>query len=437
MTKEEYMNKLKRIFKFSSTSRTLFENQINNYYNAQNGYKLTKHNYEVGDMVKLKKHHFMRGEGALSDLNDDKLKFISESGFISPDFLGDFNLKKKTPLTVPVWNIQKDILLKDYINLYSGATFLYTIKSENYKKYTCLVPYKKLEEKIEKLRNKDYWMWRCEETKEIRFLPSLARDNIQLGFIMNLDNEYGRSIAQNDIFNLSFDKVVLKHFISKTFIKDFIYANRDDFTTNRESAIIFGIPSCFIEGLLVGRNYEKNNKMLEKILKRASWSDIIVSIIFIVFGVMLVTNPGTIISMLSVILGGISVAIGAFKVIEYFSKGKEDSYLLGIGVAAILLGIVLMFCTGTILSIFRIVIGVWIIYTGIMNLNTAIQWKDLQSRLWLLTVIFSILVVIGGIYILANSGAILETIGVLIIIYGVMDIIERLIFMKKIDNYLK
>lgn len=57
MTKEEYMNKLKKIFKFSSTSRILFENQINNYYDAQNGYKLTKHNYEVGNMVKLKKHH--------------------------------------------------------------------------------------------------------------------------------------------------------------------------------------------------------------------------------------------------------------------------------------------------------------------------------------------------------------------------------------------
>ena len=72
-------------------------------------------------------------------------------------------------------------------------------------------------------------------------------------------------------------------------------------------------------------NSKEGNKMLEKILKRASWSDIIVSIIFIVFGVMLVTNPGTIISMLSVILGGIFVAIGAFKVIEYFSKGKEDA----------------------------------------------------------------------------------------------------------------
>lgn len=64
-----------------------------------------------------------------------------------------------------------------------------------------------------------------------------------------------------------------------------------------------------------------------------------------------------------------------------------------------------------------------------------------MERLTIKTLAFncniSILVVIGGIYILANSGAILETIGVLIIIYGVMDIIERLIFMKKIDNYLK
>lgn len=266
MNREEYINKLRNIFKWNTNSRIFFKNQINNYYNAKNNYKPNQHNYKVGDMVKLKKHQFMRGEGALNELNEDKLKFISENGFISPDFLDDFNLKKKTPLTVPVWNIQKDMLLKDYINLYSGTTFLYTVRSENYTKYTSLVPYKQLENKIEELRSKEYWMWKCEETKEIRFLPSLARDNIQLGFIMNLDNEYGKVIAKNDIFDLSFDKNVLKHFISKNFIKDFIYGTRDDFTTNREGAIIFGIPSCFIEGLLVGRKYEKDDKQL-KLLK--------------------------------------------------------------------------------------------------------------------------------------------------------------------------
>ena len=69
--------------------------------------------------------------------------------------------------------------------------------------------------------------------------------------------------------NLFFLKIILPRDILQVtvafqeyFIKDFIYAKRDDFTTNRESAIIFGIPSCFIEGLLVGRKYEQNEKKL-------------------------------------------------------------------------------------------------------------------------------------------------------------------------------
>jgi len=41
--------------------------------------------------------------------------------------------------------------------------------------------------------------------------------------------------------------------------------NMNDFFTDRESAILFGIPSCFIEGILVGRNYEKNEEMLKEI----------------------------------------------------------------------------------------------------------------------------------------------------------------------------
>lgn len=177
--------------------------------------------------------------------------------------------------------------------------------------------------------------------------------------------------------------------------------------------------------------------MLEKILKRASWSDMIISFVFIVFGLLLVINPGAITTMLSVILGGIFVALGAFKIIEYMSNGKQDSSLLALGALAILAGVVIMFATGIILSIFRIIIGVWIIYTGITNLQTAAVWKDYQSRLWLATVIGSILIIIAGIYVLANSGAILETIGWIIIIYGVIDIAERVVFIKKIDNYLK
>ena len=41
--------------------------------------------------------------------------------------------------------------------------------------------------------------------------------------------------------------------------------NKNDFFTDRESAVLFGIPSNFIEGILVGRKYETDSTMLNKI----------------------------------------------------------------------------------------------------------------------------------------------------------------------------
>ena len=88
------------------------------------------------------------------------------------------------------------------------------------------------------------------------------------------------------------------------------------------------------------------------------------------------------------------------------------------------------------MSIFRIIVGVWIIYTGIMNLHTVTIWKDYKSRLWLISLIGAIANIIAGIYVLVNSGAILQTIGVVLIVYGVIDIVDRFIFIRKVENYI-
>lgn len=47
--------------------------------------------------------------------------------------------------------------------------------------------------------------------------------------------------------------------------KWYIIVNKDDFFTNRESAILFGLPSNLIEGILVGRIYENDKTILKKI----------------------------------------------------------------------------------------------------------------------------------------------------------------------------
>lgn len=176
---------------------------------------------------------------------------------------------------------------------------------------------------------------------------------------------------------------------------------------------------------------------MEKILKKSSWSDIIVSILFIIFGITLMARPEFIMSMISILLGAMCIIMGGLKGIDYFASGKKDNYLLAISIVAVIAGVIIMFCAGVITSIFRILIALWIVYSGIMNLQTTIAWSDYQSRLWLLTLILSIVTIIAGVYILVTNGAMLQIMGAIIMVYGIIDIIESVIFIKKIDNYLE
>lgn len=177
--------------------------------------------------------------------------------------------------------------------------------------------------------------------------------------------------------------------------------------------------------------------MWKKFLKKSGWTDIIISLIFVLFGIMLISRPEAIVSVISILLGAIFVVMGVLKIIDYYSNGKQDNYLIAISVVMILIGIIIMFCADIILSAFRILIAIWIIYSGILNLQTTIVWKDYKSRLWLLTLLLSIATIGVGIYILVNSGAIMQTIGIAILVYGIVNIIESFIFIKKVDNYLE
>ena len=182
MSRDEYILNLKKIFEVDSKSFKFFLEQIDNYYKCMEKTSWDGPKYKVGDDVLLKQNQLMRGEGALIDLDDERLKFISENGFISPDFTVKYNKEQKTPLCVPVWVIQKDMMLKDYIVNYSGATLRYVYRDG--KKKTKLIPYGKIDDEIDSIRNDDFWTWNCEQTKEIRFMPSLAKDKIQISFIM-------------------------------------------------------------------------------------------------------------------------------------------------------------------------------------------------------------------------------------------------------------
>jgi len=259
--KTDYVNKINGLFEENDNSKKIMLNQINNYFDCPSDL-IIKHSYNVGDDVYLTQGTLLHG----TYKNFDGLNSISKNGLISGDFIS--GRLSKYRFTVGVWNLKKDYYLKDYINFYSGGTIEYKNK-DGIIISTEVIPYNKLNELQKYILDSKCFSWFIQQTKEARFLPSIVQNEVQIGIIFDGNNKYVQKLIENDILNTKISDNYVKKFINpdyyETFIRDRV--NKNDFFTDRESAILFGIPSVFIEGILVGRIYEKDNEILDEIKK--------------------------------------------------------------------------------------------------------------------------------------------------------------------------
>jgi len=250
MTKEVYIEKVNE--KLEGNSKEIMIKQIENYYDAKE-YELLKHNYQIGDDVYLKKGTLLHG----TYKNINGLTEILKDGLISNWFIEGRNAKY--PSSVGVWNLKQDYLLKDYIDFYSGGTIKYQNMDASGIYKTEVIPLSELSGLADKILNSGFHRWNMEQTKESRFMPSLVQDGVQIGIIFNGDNEYVHKLLEGDILNVRINDDDVRPFVNENYYEQFIIdrQDKDDFFTDRESAILFGVPANLIEGILVGRKYEK------------------------------------------------------------------------------------------------------------------------------------------------------------------------------------
>lgn len=259
MKKEEYIKITNEIL--NGKSKDVMLSQIENYFLAKDNFKIDKPKYNISDKVKLKKGTLLHGTYE----NFNGLKLIVQNGLVS-NFFTEKVRGTKYPSSVGVWNLKKDYDLNEYINFYSGGTIRYN-NLYNKETKTEVIPYSNMKNINEIIEKSGFQKWYMEQTKEARFMPNLLSDNVQIGIIFDSDNKYIKKLLVNDILSGNMDNEVLKDFVVDKYYDRFLIdvKNKDDFFTDRESAVLFGIPSNFIEGILVGRTYENDEKMLKNI----------------------------------------------------------------------------------------------------------------------------------------------------------------------------
>ena len=109
-------------------------------------------------------------------------------------------------------------------------------------------------------------------------------------------------------------------------------------------------------------------------------NSLVSSILFLIFGIILFTNPGGILKFISYIGGGALILIGIVNILGYRKTLKnlniEVKSKLFIGILLIILGLFMIIFSSFIETTIRLIFGGWIIYSGIIRLIDTLNSKD-------------------------------------------------------------
>ena len=179
-------------------------------------------------------------------------------------------------------------------------------------------------------------------------------------------------------------------------------------------------------------------------LKKVFNISIISSVLLFLFGLVLAVNAEGFIKSITVAIGVVLLLIGVFPVIDYFRYRKEGlgaSVGLISGIFSIVCGLMLLINEDLLMILIPVFIGVWMIINGINKIQVSFEIKDLGEKSWIITFIYSILIIVLGGYFIVNpiSGGTTVTsfIGIILCIYAVLDIIDCIIIKVKVKSFKK
>lgn len=179
-------------------------------------------------------------------------------------------------------------------------------------------------------------------------------------------------------------------------------------------------------------------------LKKVFNISMISSVLLFLFGLILAVNAEGFIKSITVAIGVVLLLIGVFPVIDYFRYRKDGlgaSIGLISGIFSIVCGLMLLINEDLLMILIPVFIGVWMIINGINKIQVSFEIKDLGEKSWIITFIYSILIMVLGGYFIVNpiSGATTVTsfIGIILCIYAVLDIIDCVIIKVKVKSFKK
>ena len=164
---------------------------------------------------------------------------------------------------------------------------------------------------------------------------------------------------------------------------------------------------------------------------------LVYALLFLIFGIILLTSTEDLITLVSKVIGSILVTIGIIKAIIYiYMKGKLGEYStskLVVALGYIFFGGLLIFLAGTLDFAIRTIVGAWILFSGINRIIFAIPIYKYDKKGFLVYLITALLMLVLGVLLI--SGILDQLLGLLIVLYSVMEIVDYIYYKVKNKDF--
>lgn len=185
----------------------------------------------------------------------------------------------------------------------------------------------------------------------------------------------------------------------------------------------------------------------ESVLKKVSWSALIISILTGALGVALVMYPEEVQQLLAIILAAIALGLGIYHLIFYFASQRKNSMLatdLFLGVILILLGAFMYIRRAELLDYITVIFGLFLCVDCILEIQNAIFVKRLGYTNWVLILLFGFITLVFAVLMILRpqfiQNALMMISGIFLIVSGVTGLITFIMLrvtMHKVKKALK
>lgn len=179
-------------------------------------------------------------------------------------------------------------------------------------------------------------------------------------------------------------------------------------------------------------------------MKKFFKSSIVSSVLLMILGWLLIFKSEATVIIISYIIGGGLIALGVVALLRYIKETKENKATeldILYGIITMILGVLVISNPKTLASIIPFVLGVCIVVNSSVKIQYAMELKNDNNKLWKATMIVATLCAICGVVLIFNpfAGAqvITKAIGIFIIVYAVLDMVSTITIRRNVMSIKK